>query len=138
MLNYLEYALFVVPTLDRVVWWDSSNLSESHIEQQERIIASAADMVTRTADLLQRMQTLLPVLETTSFENVEAFDQRCTKLQASLTTQSYQAATFHLRLSQYISVYNQVIDFTSKQFIYWDQQVTLMEKQVDKLLEQKK
>jgi len=56
---------------------------------------------------------------------------------AALPRQAFLAAQSHVRLEHFLSAYNGLLDFLSRQFVLWNQQLEALERTLDEKIAQK-
>ena len=58
-------------------------------------------------------------------------------VQSLLPRQAFAAACAHVELERYLTAYNSLLDFLSRQFILWNQQLDALEQQIEQHSAQK-
>lgn len=63
-----------------------------------------------------------------------ALSARVSHVQSLLPRQAFEAAQSHVALERYLAAYNALLDFLSRQFVLWNQQLNAIETQMDATL----
>jgi len=126
---FVRYALFE-PELKRRL---DLNTVELSLTMKQSILLSSYEELQQTAKLFGQLQQSTTVLDKQPIQNIEQFRSNINKHNELLQISTEQAAKLNDQIEQFVTIYNQLMDFISRKFVNWDSQLKKWESIVDKL-----
>lgn len=112
--------------------------SSTLLRQEEGVVLSAGDSLASTAQMLEQLQSLLPILDQKwPLDHLEELEARVQRVQDALPRQAFLAAQQSLAFERFLQAYHALMDFLSRQFLLWNQKLEEMERMVDEKIAQK-
>jgi hypothetical protein len=113
------------------------NTHELSTVMKQAILLSSYNELVSTGEQLKQLQQLQTEMEKQPFNNIHTFAQTVQSQNQIFRVQHSQALILHSQIEQFLTLYNQLMDYISRKFVNMDATIKKWETIVDKIAQTK-